>query len=117
MLSWNNLSTQDEVDEIVKQSHERYQLILKHSTTCPISSMAKNRLESNWSFDNIDTYYLDLLAYRPVSNYIAEHLEVHHESPQVILLHNGEVVYDASHLDISNDEIAEVLSYREQKAK
>ncbi len=113
-MNWNNIQSQKEIDEAVKASHDNYQVIFKHSTTCPISSMAKMRLESKWDLEKVDAHFLDLLSYRSISNYIAESLEVHHESPQLILLKNGEVIHDSSHLDISVDEIKESITYSEQ---
>lgn len=113
MIKWNNIQSTEDVDKIVVASNDRYQAIFKHSTTCPISSMAKMRLESKWDLDMLDAHYLDLLSYRSVSNYIAEALEVHHESPQIILLKDGEVIYDSSHLDITVDELKESISYSE----
>ena len=56
-------------------------------------------------------YYLDLIAFRPISNGVAEQFQVHHESPQVIVLSKGEVLLDASHLDISVGEIKKVLEF------
>ena len=56
---------------------------------------------------HIDFYYFVLLANRPLSNKISEDLKVHHESPQVLLIRNGECVYDESHLSIYMDDIAE----------
>jgi len=114
-MNWNNIQSQKQIDEAVQASHDRYQVIFKHSTTCPVSSMAKMRLESKWDLDNVEAHYLDLLSYRSVSNYIAESLSVHHESPQLILLKDGEVIYDSSHLDISVDELKESISYSEQR--
>ncbi len=113
-MNWNNIQSQKQIDEAVSASHDRYQVLFKHSTTCPISSMAKMRLESQWDLDNVDAHYLDLLSYRSVSNYIADSLSVHHESPQLILLKNGEVIYDSSHLDISVEEIKESINYSER---
>lgn len=113
-MNWNNIQSTLQIDEAVEASHQKYQVIFKHSTTCPISSMAKMRLESKWDLDQVDAHFLDLLNYRSVSNYIAEALEVHHESPQLILLKNGEVIYDSSHLDISVDEIKESINFSEQ---
>ena len=74
--------------------------------------MAKYRLESSWDFEDneMDAYFLDLLSFRPISNKIAEDLQVHHESPQIILLDKSEVVLDASHLDISVDELRSVYN-------
>jgi bacillithiol system protein YtxJ len=34
---------------------------------------------------------------------------VHHESPQVLLIVNGECIFDTSHLDISVSELQEAL--------
>jgi bacillithiol system protein YtxJ len=71
--------------------------------------MAKLRLENSWNFDadEIQTYYLDLIQYRSISNTIAERFDVFHESPQILLIRNGECTYDASHLDISVAELRE----------
>lgn len=113
-MNWKNIQSEKQIDDVVKASHDSYQVIFKHSTTCPISSMAKMRLESKWDLDNVDAHYLDLLNYRSISSYIAESLSVHHESPQLILLKNGEVIHDSSHLDISLAEIKESITFSEQ---
>lgn len=65
---------------------------------------------SNLAVD-VDFYYLDLVRNRAVSQAIAQNLNVHHESPQIILVINGEAVYDASHFDISIEELNESLDY------
>ena len=75
--------------------------------------MAKLRIESKWSdvSRDVDFHYLDLLSNRPVSNHIAERFSVYHESPQIILIKDGEVEYDASHFDITIEELNESLAY------
>ena len=83
------------------------QVIFKHSTTCSISKMALDRFERATAPETIDFYYLDLLSYRSISNSIAETFQVHHESPQVILIKNGECIYDESHYGIMMDELVE----------
>lgn len=87
-------------------------MIFKHSTRCNISEIAKFRLEDDWDFsaNEIEAYYLDLLSFRPVSQHVSETFSVYHESPQVLLISQGECVYDASHLDISVGELKEALS-------
>lgn len=114
-MKWNALQSEAALNNIVQASHERPQVIFKHSTTCPISSMAKMRLEEAWDMESVDVYYLDLLQYRKVSNAVADHLQVHHESPQVILIQDGEVTYDESHLDISVSEIKEAIAYTDKR--
>lgn len=108
MNHWIPLESKNQLDAIVLRSQEKPCLIFKHSTTCPISIMAKSRLEKPriTTPKEPEIYYLDLLKHRDISNEIAEKFGVHHESPQVLLIEKGECIYDASHLDIS---IAEVL--------
>ncbi|MFK7775330.1 MAG: bacillithiol system redox-active protein YtxJ [Saprospiraceae bacterium] len=110
-MNWIPLESVDQVKQIVERSKDIPCVIFKHSTRCSISSMAKFRLEGDWDISekDIEAYYLDLIAYRDVSNYISEELSVYHESPQIILLRDGEVVYDESHLDITVDELKESL--------
>jgi bacillithiol system protein YtxJ len=71
--------------------------------------MAKMRLESDWNLDEIPTYYLDIKQFRKLSDSISETLEIHHESPQILLIRNGQCTYDASHFDISVEEINETI--------
>ncbi len=106
-MDWNQLHSLHDVEALIERSRTVPCLILKHSTSCPISAMAKNRLEKQWDIegDELEPYYLDLLRHRDVSNYIASEFGVRHESPQVLLIKEGSCVHDASHLDIRVDEL------------
>ncbi len=68
------------------------------------------RLERETPPQNTLFYYLDILRYRPVSNRIAEDFSVYHESPQILLIKNGECTYDESHNGISMADIAEQIN-------
>ena len=67
--------------------------------------MAKSRLERETPADNVTFYYLDLLRHRDLSNKIALDFHVHHESPQVLLIKNGECTYEESHNGINMADI------------
>ena len=95
----------EQLDELVANSTNRPQVIFKHSTRCSISSMVLNRLERETPPKGWDFYFLDLLAHRDISNAIAEKLQVHHESPQIILIKNTEVVMEDSHMSIQMGEL------------
>ncbi|GAB4002495.1 bacillithiol system redox-active protein YtxJ [Spirosoma daeguense] len=101
-MNWNKLTNDTQLETIKEESATQPILIFKHSTSCSISAMALSRMERNWSEQlGVKPYYLDLLANRPVSNQIEREFGVQHESPQVLLIRNGECVYDASHMSIS----------------
>ncbi len=108
-MTWQPITSPNDVDTLIERSHQRPVLIFKHSTTCPISSIARTRLEQDWDFkeEELEPYFLDLLRHRPTSKYIADSLAVHHESPQVLLVRDGICHYDSSHLDISVKELHE----------
>ena len=75
--------------------------------------MAKRRFEMDWEVIPADTslYFLDLISFRDVSAEIAETFKVQHESPQILLIKDGDCILDASHSDISADEVAEVINH------
>ena len=106
-MNWITLNSENQLEAIRQASFNKPQVIFKHSTTCSISNMAFSRFERAEAPDNIDFYYLDLLNFRPLSAAIAEKFQVHHESPQVLLIKNGECTYDESHYGIMMDEIIE----------
>ena len=107
MMNWIELTELNSLEDIKTKSFQRVQVIFKHSTSCSISSVAKNRLEKGIYPSDIDFYYLDLIKYRSISNAVADLFQVHHESPQVIVVRNGECIYDESHYGINIDEILE----------
>jgi bacillithiol system protein YtxJ len=106
-MHWIPLEYPEQLQDIKNRSEKRPQLLFKHSTRCSISVMAKSRLDRGPSSDQIDYYYLDLLQFRPISNQIAELFQVHHESPQVLLIKNGQCVYEETHNGITAEEILE----------
>jgi len=106
-MDWIPLQSEDQLQEIIEKSENRPQVIFKHSTRCSISSMVRNRLEKSDQPDNIDFYYLDLIKYRGLSNQIAEKFKIHHESPQVIVLKDGQPVYNEDHSAIHMEDIIE----------
>ncbi len=109
-MNWIALTNETQLKEIKERSKVKPQIIFKHSTRCSISSVAKNRLERSHLPQDADFYYLDLIQHRHISGKIAEYFSVYHESPQILLIKNGECIYDESHSGISMDEITEQLT-------
>ena len=100
-LNWIPLTDLGQLNEIVLLSEKKPVLIFKHSTRCSISRMALKQCENEFNLENeIPIYYLDLLEFRPISNEITTRFNTEHQSPQVLLIKNGVVLYKASHSDI-----------------
>ncbi|MBD1394177.1 bacillithiol system redox-active protein YtxJ [Mucilaginibacter glaciei] len=109
-MEWTQLDTANQIDNI--KQDQGYSLIFKHSTRCSISMMAKRRFELDW--DNLPAdmplYFLDLIKHRDLSAKVASDFQVHHESPQMLLIKDGECILDQSHGAISVDEALSVLA-------
>jgi bacillithiol system protein YtxJ len=101
-INWINVTDLKELEAMIQASYTQPVLVFKHSTRCSISRMALRQFETDWNLEGkITPYFLDLLEYRPISNAIAERLGVVHQSPQVIVIKDGQAVYDASHEGIA----------------
>lgn len=108
-MNWKALNDMEQLESIKAASYTTPQVIFKHSTTCSISRMALDRFERAAAPENVDFHYLDLLKHRPISAAIAEKFQVFHESPQVLLIKQGECIYDESHYGIMMDELISFL--------
>jgi bacillithiol system protein YtxJ len=108
-MNWIELTNEQQLEQIKELSKDKAVVIFKHSTRCSISTMAKGRLDRETPLADHQFYYLDLLSYRPISNKIAEDFHVFHQSPQILVIKNGECIYEESHNGISMDDINEQL--------
>ncbi|WP_415327253.1 bacillithiol system redox-active protein YtxJ [Chryseobacterium sp. MMS23-Vi53] len=104
---WKKIESEQDLANALEKSFENRIAIFKHSTSCFISKTVLRNFEKEIESSNqkADLYYLDLLAYRPISNKIAEDLDVTHQSPQLIVIENGKAINNASHQDISADQL------------
>jgi len=109
-MNWTSLDSANQIAAIKQQ--QGYSVIFKHSTRCPISMMAKRRFEMDMDKLPADMplYFLDLIKYRDLSSKIAQDFQVHHESPQMLLIKDGDCILDQSHGQISVEEAMEVLA-------
>ena len=106
-MNWIHLTDERQLEQIINNSKERPQVIFKHSTRCSISGVALQRLQRADKPAEVDFYFLDLISYRNISTKVAQLFKVQHESPQVLVIRDGQSVYDESHLGISMNEIVE----------
>ena len=102
LIPWNRLTSVNQLIEIEKESFYQPIAIFKHSTRCGTSSMALRQFESQFETDNMSVklYFLDLLSFKDISNEIAIRFQVFHESPQLIVLKDGNTIHHSSHHQI-----------------
>lgn len=98
-------------EKILKESHDKPVIVFKHSNTCGTSEEAHQRIKKLESQGAIaeNMYILIVQNAREISDRVAEDLDVKHESPQVIVVSEGEAIYHASHEDIDPDVVAQKI--------
>lgn len=106
-MPWIELKSVQQFHDIYNAPSDKLKVIFKHSTRCSISSMALRNFQSEWNLNNdcAELYFLDLIAFRDVSNEIAAVTGVAHQSPQAIVLKDKQVKYHESHSHIDAVEI------------
>jgi bacillithiol system protein YtxJ len=109
-MNWTLLESAEQISDI--KQHQGYSVIFKHSTRCSISLMVKKRFELDWDKlpQDMPVYFLDLIKYRELSAQVASDFQVYHESPQLLLIKDGECILDLSHGHVSVEEALSVMA-------
>jgi bacillithiol system protein YtxJ len=107
-----NCTTIQEWQDILQKSYTETVIVYKHSNTCPISTGALMTIEQGITEGQIiiPIYIVVVQQNRDISDAIATDMGVEHESPQIILIKDGQVLYTASHYDIAVADMVEYLA-------
>ena len=103
------LTSQEQIATVIAKSASRPVLIFKHSPSCGTSAEAYEELAT--VTERIPVYLVDVLDDRPISNAIAAHFGVRHESPQALLLSDGQARWIGSHYHVTADEVLAALAH------
>ncbi|NIJ54330.1 bacillithiol system redox-active protein YtxJ [Dyadobacter arcticus] len=101
-MNWVTINSEEEVESIYNSAD--YSIIYKHSPRCMTSLMAYRQLKNDVNaVQHLDMplYIVDVISNRRESMAIASNFQVQHQSPQILVVKNGECLYDASHEAIS----------------
>ena len=98
-IKWTQINSFDELLNLNKN----YILLFKHSPRCIVSRISLSRFELGFDTKiNISKFvYIDVINMRALSNEIAKVYSVYHESPQIILFKDNNVIFQSSHSSIS----------------
>ncbi len=107
MMEIKQLTSMEDMTEFVKQPGKH--LLFKHSTTCPISAKAHEEFQAFVEESNTSAAIVLVIEDRPVSNQIAEELGIKHESPQIFLIEDGNVLWNTSHWKITKNALKEAV--------
>ena len=95
------LSTIADLDAALRESFSHPVMLFKHSQTCGTSAYAFEEVEEWLEGAGVRTFVVTAQTHREVSNEIARRLSVRHETPQALLVRNGEVRWHGSHYRVT----------------
>ena len=99
------LDTVEKLQAVIEESRIRPVLLFKHSNSCGISAGVFRDV----SLVDADINVVIVQTDRHISNEIERHTGIRHQSPQAIVLKDGQAVYHASHYDITVEDINQHL--------
>jgi bacillithiol system protein YtxJ len=110
--SLTTLRDADHLDELLADSHALPVLLFKHSQSCGTSFEALDELLAYRAerADSLRYAMVTVQQDRELSNAIAKRFNVRHETPQVILVREGQVVWTASHFRINSRSLDQALA-------
>lgn len=112
MAQWKEITTTEEWAEKFEASSSKPVVVLKHSTTCPVSANALDEFEAYLQKapnTDVDYVLVKVIESRPVSNLIAEDTGIKHASPQILYVKNKEAVWNTSHWSVTQAHMRAVL--------
>lgn len=111
MTEYQKLESPEALEQAFEQSDDETVVVFKHSLTCPVSTRALDEYHSylHGSGDAARHYLIEVQRQRELSRAVARRTGVKHESPQALVVRGGDVVWHASHWNITKDSLAEAL--------
>lgn len=85
-------------------------LLFKHSHRCSVSVRAFSEYEAFLADHDMPSGWIDVVESREVSAQVTQTTGIQHKSPQALLIRDGEVIWHASHFDITNTALAAAVS-------
>jgi bacillithiol system protein YtxJ len=105
MTKLNNL---EELEQFIQEHNEM--ILFKHSNKCPISKAAYDEFMNYVKGEDVKPWALVIVQEaRRVSNEIECLYGVKHETPQALYVKDGEVVWHASHWDITEEQLRKAV--------
>ena len=99
------ISDEAALEELIARSKDAPVILFKHSSTCPVSASAYREMSKL----SEDVALLVVQRARDISREVEQRTGVRHESPQAIVLRNGQAVWTASHWDVTSENVEEAL--------
>jgi len=103
--NFSPVSDASALEQLFERSGAEPVLLFKHSNSCPISARAYRQMQEV----KVPISIIVVQDDRDLSREVATRTGVRHETPQALVLRNGQAVWAASHFDISADAVEQAV--------
>jgi bacillithiol system protein YtxJ len=106
------LQHMDDLDALFNASAGRPIVLFKHSHSCGVSAEALDEIVDHLGQKRFDARYamVTVQTHRALSNAVTQRFGVRHETPQVLLIRRGKVVWSATHFRVTAEAVEAALS-------
>jgi thioredoxin 1 len=103
----SELRTVSDLEAALEASEGRPVVFFKHSRTCGSSAQAYDEMTDLLARTTLpaDLYVVPVQSSRSVSDALEARFGVRHESPQVLVVHDGRIVWHASHFRVTGEAV------------
>lgn len=110
-MQYTEITSNDTLNNLIELSNNSPIVVFKHSNRCSVSRWVWNDFQRANFPAEVKIFLLNVIEQRHLSNQLAEHFEIRHESPQVLLIQNGKCIYHDSHQGIDATKMQSLLEY------
>ena len=106
-INWVKLN-----DTEILIDNTNYVVIFKHSPRCIISRIVFDRFEKDYkkTVENVEFAIVDVISQNKISDHVSHIFKIRHESPQLILIKNNNVLLSLSHENILFSSLQKMLT-------
>ena len=104
----NTLTDQNQAETLISSPAPAW--ILKHSNACPVSFAAHDEMADFLAMHPAPHGIVVVQTHRPLSNWLSTRLGFVHQSPQLFLVRDGKVLWQASHWGITTAAMHQALT-------
>lgn len=104
--NFKRVTVAEEFTELLKLSQEQPVVIFKHSISCGVSAAAYDEMEQFAG----EVILVEVQGARELSREIERRTGIRHETPQVLILKKGSVVWNASHWRVKAQAVTEAVN-------
>ena len=106
-MHWIHLTHEDQLQKIVVRSQEKPQVIFKYSSCCNLSETIFQSLQKKRCPQHVDFHFLDLTGHADIAEKVSTIFQVSDLSPQILIIKDGECIFNESHPEICFEQIME----------